>query len=117
VIVTELAVPVDRFEAGTGWAIKPQGACKGEVCVPLPADARVANGRLDVRVVATRLGMPIVEDAERGLFALGPETALTGRALTTAVAPELELPDADGNPFHLSSLRGQKVVLTAWSSW
>ena len=34
-----------------------------------------------------------------------------------AVAPELELPDADGNPFHLSSLLGQKVLLVAWASW
>ena len=33
------------------------------------------------------------------------------------VAPELELPDADGNTFKLSSLRGQKVVLVAWASW
>ena len=61
--------------------------------------------------------MPIVADSERGLWALGPETAVTGRALTTAVAPELELPDADGKQFRLSSLRGQKVLLVAWASW
>jgi len=42
--------------------------------------------------------MPLVSDGARGIWALGPETAVTGRALTTAVAPELELPDADGNP-------------------
>src|SRR5256885_9762544 len=58
-----------------------------------------------------RSGMPLVADAERGVWALGPETAVTGRALTTAVAPELELPDADGNLFKLSSLHGQKVLL------
>ena len=39
------------------------------------------------------------------------------RFLTTAVAPDLELPDFDGNPFRLSSLRGQKVLLVAWASW
>jgi hypothetical protein len=117
VILTELAVDETAFEAGTGWAINPEGACKGEVCVPLPADARTGDGRVDVGVVAGRLGMPIVTDAGRGLSALGPETAITGRALTTAVAPELELPDAQGRPFRLSSLRGQKVVLLAWSSW
>jgi hypothetical protein len=117
VILTELAVDTAAFEAGTAWAIKPEGACKGEVCVPLPTDARTGDGRVDVTVVADRLGMPIVTDAERGLSSLGPETALTGRALTTAVAPELELPDADGRAFRLSSLRGQKVVLLAWSSW
>ena len=61
--------------------------------------------------------MPLVADVAHGIWALGPETAVTGRALTTAVAPELELPDADGNPFKLSSLRGQKVLLVAWASW
>ena len=62
--------------------------------------------------------MPIVHRRRRAASAaLGPETAVTGRALTTAVAPELELPDADGNPFKLSSLRGKKVVLIAWASW
>ena len=69
------------------------------------------------RVLAERLGMPLVADAAHGVWALGPETAVTGRALTTAVAPELVLPDADGNPFRLSSLRGQKVLLVAWASW
>jgi hypothetical protein len=117
VILTELAADADAFEAATGWAIKPEGACKADVCVPLPAEARTGDGRLDVRVVADRLGMPIVTDDERGLSALGPESAPTGRALTTAVAPELELPDANGRPFRLSSLRGKKAVLLAWSSW
>lgn len=116
-ILTETVVDAAAFEAGTGWALKPEGACKGDVCVPLPDAARTADGRVDVRVVADRLGMPIVVDAERRLSALGPETALTGRALTTAVAPELELPDAEGRRFRLSSLRGKKVVLVAWSSW
>ena len=116
-ILTELTVDPEAFETGTGWAIKPEGACKAEVCVPLPDSARTADGRIDVTVVAERLGMPLISDPDRGISALGPETALTGRALTTAVASELELPDADGNAFRLSSLRGQKVVLTAWSSW
>ena len=116
-ILTELSVDRGTFETGTGWAIKPEGACKAEVCVPLPDSARTGDGRVDVTVVAERLGMPLVADRDRGLWALGPETALTGQALTTAVAPELELPDADGNAFRLSSLRGQKVLLTAWSSW
>jgi hypothetical protein len=117
VILTEPTVDADAFEAGTGWAIKPEGACKGEVCVPMPAGARTSDGRVDVDVVAERLGMPVVTDRERGLSALGPETALTGRVLTTAEAPELELPDAEGKPFRLSSLRGKKVVLIAWASW
>jgi hypothetical protein len=117
VIFTESTVDADAFEAATGWAIKPEGVCKAEACVPLSAAARLADGRVDVVAVAERLGMPVVTDHERGLSALGPDTSVTGRALTTAVAPDLELPDADGNPFKLSSLHGQKVLLVAWASW
>ena len=108
-------IRTDEFEAGTGWSLKPQGACRGEVCVPLPASA-VRGGEVDVAAVAQRLGMPIVEDAEAGLWALGPET-LSGRALPSADAPELILPDVDGNEFTLSSLRGQKVVIVSWAPY
>lgn len=116
-ILTSLAIDPQEFEARTGWAIKPQGACKGEACVPLPANARRADGLLDAQVMSERLGMPLVEDSENGIWALGPESSTTGRALTTAVAPELVLPDLDGNLFRLSSLRGKKVVLVTWASW
>jgi hypothetical protein len=116
-ILEEMLVDADAFSARTGWEIKPEGACKAEVCVPLPAGVRAADGRLDVQVLAARLGMPVVVDEPSGVIALGPETAITGRALTSARAPELVLPDADGNPFKLSSLLGQKVLLVAWASW
>jgi hypothetical protein len=117
VILHELEVDADHFAARSGWSITAAGACKGDTCVPLPASVRTGDGRLDVRVVSERLGMPLATDAGHSVWALGPATAGTGRALTTAVAPELELPDADGNPFHLSSLLGQKVLLVAWASW
>jgi hypothetical protein len=116
VILTEPAVDPAELAARTGWAVKPEGACKGEVCVPLPGVAR-EDGRLDAAKLADRLGMPLLRDDEHGLWCLGPETGITGRALTTAQAPELTLPDVDGNPFSLSSLRGQKVLLVAWASW
>ena len=61
--------------------------------------------------------MPLVRHEHVDLWALGPETAVTGRALTTAEAPEVTLPDVNGDPFTLSSLRGQKVVMIAWGSW
>jgi hypothetical protein len=115
VILQDLTVDPGALSRRTGWDVKPQGACKGEVCVPLPAEARRADGTIDVEVFAERLRMPLVHDEAHGLWALGPESG--GRALTTAVAPELTLPDLDGTPLSLSSLRGQKVLLTAWASW
>jgi hypothetical protein len=116
VILDRLDVDTDSFEARTGWLIKPEGACRGDVCVPLPATARTAEGRLDVATVAERLRMPLLHDDSHGVWALGP-ASVTGRTLDTAEAPDLTLPDLDGNPFKLSSLHGRKVLLVAWASW
>lgn len=116
-ILTELSVDTRDLERRTGWEVKPEGACKAEVCVPLPPEAEIGRGRVDVGVLADRLAMPLVHDEEASLWALGPESAVTGRALTTATVPEIVLPDLDGNELALSTLRGQKVLLVAWASW
>lgn len=108
-LVDSLDIDAEAFHAETGWEIKPEGACKGEVCVPLP------DG-FDLTSTAERLGMAIVADEAAGLWALGPES-LNGRALVTATAPELVLNDLQGEEFRLSSLRGKKVVLVAWSPY
>ena len=105
-----LDIDVTAFEAGTGWEIKPEGACRGDVCVPL------GDGDFDPVITAERLGMAIVGDEERGLFAFGP-ASLNGRALLSAEAPEVVLEDLDGNEVALSSFRGRKVVLVAWAPY
>ena len=115
-ILDDLDVSDEAFTAGTGWTVKPEGACRGDVCVPLPKEVRGDDGRIDVAVAASRLGMPIVHDEAQGLWSVGPST-VTGRALATADAPDVVLPDRDGNPFRLSSLHGRKVLLVAWASW
>ena len=108
--------PVDRraFELGTGWKLEPEGACRGDVCVPL-TDGAFGDDRVDVASVAERLGMPIIRHSD-ALAALGPAT-FGGRALATATAPDLVLPDLEGRPFDLASLRGEKIVLVAWSPY
>ena len=108
-ILDSLDIGAAAFRARTGWEIKPEGACKGEVCVPLP-------GGFDVKRAAQRLGMARVADDEHRVWALGPES-IGGRALTTAAAPDLVLSDVDGNAFSLDSLRGQKVVLVSWAPY
>jgi hypothetical protein len=114
VILDRLHVETAQFERGTGWVIKPEGACHDERCVPLPA-AATANGQVDVRMIAQQLGMPLVHDASSGLWALGPEAST--RSLSSARAPDLVLPDMHGQLFDLATLRGTKVLLLAWASW
>ena len=113
-ILESLRVDPAELERRTGWSIKPEGACKEDRCVPLPSGGG-GERTVDARVLAERLGMPLVHDAASGLWCLGPEAG--GRALTSARAPDLTLPDVDGTPFSLASLRGTKVLLVAWASW
>ena len=106
-------VATSTFEAATGWEIQPQGACKGDVCIPLEEQP---GATVDVVALAGQMGLPIARDEEHGFIAIGPES-IGNRALTTAKAPEIELPDLDGNLFRLSSLIGQKVIVYAWAPY
>jgi len=108
-------VTAAAFAEPTGWDPKPQGLCRGEICVPAPGVLR-DDGTIDVLAAAERLGMPVVRDEEHGITALGPGST-TGRTVSSAVAPDPELIDRDGRPFRLSSLRGRKVLLVAWASY
>ncbi|MBL8377229.1 MAG: redoxin domain-containing protein [Burkholderiales bacterium] len=112
-LLRSLKISRREFEAGTGWQLKPEGVCQGEVCIPL---SRPAGDPVDVTAVAADMGMPLVEAKGEGLWALGP-AAIGARALATAQAPEMSLPDLQGRTFHLSSLRGKKVLLFAWAPY
>jgi hypothetical protein len=115
-IITDLDhVTATDFAEGTGWDPKPEGLCRGEVCVPAPG-VRRDDGTVDVVAAAARLGMPVVHDDGHDVWALGPGTT-TGHTLSTAAAPDPELIHRDGNPFRLSSLHGRKVLLVAWASY
>lgn len=113
-LVTSTKISRGDFEKGTGWQLKPEGACKGAVCIPL--DDELKGDTIDVVSMADAMGLPLVKAKDRNLWALGPES-LGARALTTAEAPNLTLPDLDGNLFELNSLRGQKVLLYAWAPY
>ncbi len=107
-----IEVEAPDFESATGWAIKPEGACRDDRCVPLP---RPMSDIVDLRIIAERLNMPLIHDETVELWCLGPEAG--GKALSSANAPELELPDWRGKTFRLTDLRRQKVLLLAWAPW
>ena len=106
-------VEKSRFEAETGWQFKPEGACKGDVCIPL---AEAPGDEVDVAAMAEALSLPIARSETHGLISVGPES-LGNRALVSAEAPELDLPDLNGKRLKLSSLRGQKIVVYAWAPY
>jgi hypothetical protein len=83
VIVDSPELPIGDFERQTGWLLKPEGACRGGVCVPLPPQERTIH----LGLVAERLGMGVVHDEGHCLWAVGPST-VNGRALESTKAPD-----------------------------
>jgi peroxiredoxin len=102
------------LEAATGWALKPEGMCRGQACVPLPSGA-IVDAEVDLAAFARRLGQPVVRDAGGRAWAFGSRVA--GDGATSATAPDFALPDLDGRMHALSEHRGKKVVLYAWATW
>ncbi len=121
-LLTSPTVTRAQFEAGTGWELKAEGACKGDVCIPLTEpSAGGPDDLVDAMSLAEQMGLPLVVDEPSGLTAIGPES-IGARTLATVDAPELTLPDhrnpaAEPEEFSLSSLRGRKVIMVAWSPY
>jgi hypothetical protein len=117
----ELWLDAAEVEAATGWQWRPEGLCRGEICVPLPRDtsagAVVRGDRLDLAAVWRARGQPVVHDSHGGVWVLGTGAAERRAALATLEAPDFELPDLEGRRHRLSSYRGRKVFLATWASW
>lgn len=54
----------------TGWILKPEGMCRDDLCVPLPA-AAVKGKDVDVAAFWTKLGGPVVAAEDGEVWALG----------------------------------------------
>jgi hypothetical protein len=108
------------LEAATGWSSRPEGLCRGSVCVPIPAGRErelLRDGRIDVATFWRHLGKPLAHSADGGAWVLGAGAADRAASLRSLEAPDFTLPDRDGRPHSLSAYRGKKVLLVSWASW
>ena len=103
-------------EKVTGWILKPEGMCRAELCVPMPASA-VKGNEVDVDAFWAKLGGPVVASDARDVWALGAPAEERNAALEGLQAPDFTLPDIDGTPRTLSQLRGKIVFVATWASW
>lgn len=114
----QLVISKDAFEESFGWALKPEGLCQGDVCVPVrDRGALVRPEGVELGAFAELLGRPIVIDEDERVAALGRAADSRAAEMATLQAPDFELPDLAGQMHTLSEHRGKKVLLIAYASW
>ena len=115
-----LWVPSTDVTRVTGFELKPEGACLGELCVPLPGALLQEvddTTWLDLAGFADHMGQAWVRDADTNTWSFGELPAKRQSTLQDAQAPDLELVDRKGEVIRLADLRGKKTLVITWSSW
>ena len=126
-IEPEGARPADELWLGaeplsdlTGWKLRPEGLCRGDVCVPLGDAARtrfIDGDAVNASGLWASLDRPVLHDGTASTWVLGEAAADRSRQLESLEAPDFTLPDITGKLHSLSDYRGQKVLLATWASW
>ena len=109
-----------ELETATGWSSRPEGFCRGSICVPVAAGRErelLRDGQIDVAALWRHLGQPVVHSADGGAWVLGTGAADREAALRSLQAPDFSLPDRTGRVHSLAEHRGKKVLLVSWASW
>jgi AhpC/TSA family protein len=117
-----LWVAASELPAATGWELRPEGACRGGVCVPIPRDRegeflRDGSTRFNLAAFARRLAEPVVHDDVHRVWSFGESAGARSTAMQSLRAPDFTLPDLDGRPHALADYRGKKIFLVFWASW
>jgi hypothetical protein len=117
-----LWLSLDDLRATTGWELKPQGVCLGEVCIPIPAGREAdfvgADGtQFNLAALVRQLLQPAVHDDAHAVWCFGEAASTSNNALQSLQAPDFTLPDLDGTWHALAEYRGRKILLVSWASW
>jgi len=99
-----------------GFAVKPQGACRADVCIPIPK-TMLHGDWFDLTAFAKKARQAVVADAGARVWSFGEIQALRSSFLNSRVAPDVTIPDRRGRPVRVSDFRGKKVLLLTWASW
>jgi hypothetical protein len=110
------------LSAAIGWQLKPEGLCRGEVCVPLFGKLEAdAEGQVDLVEAAALLRRPTLLDAlldaEAAALVVGVSAEDRRSALTDLRLPTFSLPDLDGVLHASDGWPGKKKLLVAFASW
>jgi hypothetical protein len=98
------------------FELKPQGACRAEVCIPVSKE--MTRGRyFNLTAFARKIGQSFVADLDARVWSFGEIPMLRGPFVESRMAPDFVVPDRKGRPVRLSEFRGKKVLVVTWASW
>lgn len=115
-----LLVKPDDLERVNGFALKPEGACFRDMCVPINNNLLIeADGErwFDVTAFADLLDQPYVADIENRVWSFAEIPAKRESTMVDAMVPDIEVKDREGNVIRLADLKGKKALIVTWSSW
>ncbi len=121
---TDLWVKPEDLTRINNFVLKPEGACLDELCIPVLQDRdsemfvrRQNQSWFNVTELADKLQQAYLSDYEDGIWSFGGMPLERTPFFESAVAPDFELPDREGELIRLSDFRGKKILLLTWASW
>ena len=119
----QLWITTVDLKRATGFALKPQGVCRDELCFPLPKSREQefirknsANTWFNLTAFARLVHQPVAHDEALATWYFGLRSDQR-QGLSSLEAPDFTLPDMNGKVHSLSDFRGKKVLLLTWASW
>src|SRR5688500_16120873 len=79
------------LEAATGWSSRPEGLCRGSVCVPIPPGREgefLRGEQIDAAALWRHLGQPLAHSADGGVWVFGVSAADRAASLRSLQAPD-----------------------------
>ena len=99
-----------------GFELKPQGACRADLCIPIPKTL-MRGDYFNLTAFAKKAGQAVVAEPGARVWSFGEMQALGGGLANSRIAPDFEVPDRLGRPVHLAGFRGRKALVITWASW
>ena len=114
----QFSIDKTDFERLSGWSLKPEGLCKGAVCVPVKNPRELTDGtNIDLVEFARVVNQNIVVDNQHRVAAFGEHAPIRAESMDSLNAPNFMLPDIHGKQVSFSDFNRRKRLLLAWSSW
>jgi len=110
----DLWVPSADLPRINQFELKPQGACRADMCIPIPKELKSGTW-FNLTGFARRVRQSVVSDS--GVWSFGEIPAVRGDFYRSRVAPDFAVPDRKGRVVRLADFRGKKVLVVTWASW